>query len=621
MDCTEEELAKTNVFQLNILVPLIEMFDVYLSLEQKLSPDEFCIFLFVKEKSKEQCKLDFNPVRERFNNWKEIKGLPISLQNVIVDLFMNIARFVIFLESISKDYLEKQNSCNCSDLHQVIVFVYILSYRIFNLFFEDSIECFVHFKVKKILSLVKYLLHAETPNLFYQNGCLIFEEDFVDQKLVLPFLEATPCLEKLQEHLKEHIRNMKPPKKELTVPLSMNVLNRPRPPLKVPPSSPEDLSATKFAREVPRTNYLKPLTQSKLESLRATNKLKAMNLLKDANENAPSCFRRRKDPARRIEEVKPKRTFLRKSLPIFKPVEVKQTAASTLRECARVVSDEEKEIKKLKALTEGGFDPSTILKIEEEKRQQQREEELLRIKEKHLLALLSREGAFIAKQSLLNDVKAQAENVRKEKQEIYEKLEKWRQNHNKEMMEIVERCREMEQASREAFNTMIDEKKQKAAEISEKSRQLKAQLAKRREEETRRKVKLIQEIKTIQSLRQLPFKDFDPTESSGLGLLCEMSLAELKERLFWMRMKLDEDTKDRRFAILRERERQKNLIEDTRRALEEYKASKRAPSTIRSKSQLRQPEPVSSSKVDALQKKLEERRALRMQQEAACDSK
>lgn len=65
--------------------------------------------------------------------------------------------------------------------------------------------------------------------------------------------------------------------------------------------------------------------------------------------------------------------------------------------------------------------------------------------------------------------------------------------------------------------------------MTEESRQLKAQLVKQREEETRRKIKLIQEIKTLQSLRALPsIKDFDPTESSGLGLLCEMSLAEVR---------------------------------------------------------------------------------------------
>ncbi|KAF3424299.1 hypothetical protein E2986_10897 [Frieseomelitta varia] len=41
-----------------------------------------------------------------------------------------------------------------------------------------------------------------------------------------------------------------------------------------------------------------------------------------------------------------------------------------------------------------------------------------------------------------------------------------------------------------------------------------------------------------------------------------------------MKMKLDEEIKNRKFVIHRERERQKNLINDTREALEKYKASK-----------------------------------------------
>ncbi|XP_061933741.1 uncharacterized protein LOC133666504 [Apis cerana] len=94
-------------------------------------------------------------------------------------------------------------------------------------------------------------------------------------------------------------------------------------------------------------------------------------------------------------------------------------------------------------------------------------------------------------------------------------------------MEMVEKCREIEQASRIAFNIMIDEKKQKAAEVTKESRQLKTQLIKQRENEIQRKIKLIQEIRTIQSLRELPFKDFDPTETNGFGLLCEMSLMEV----------------------------------------------------------------------------------------------
>lgn len=74
----------------------------------------------------------------------------------------------------------------------------------------------------------------------------------------------------------------------------------------------------KFTRQIPKTNYLKPSTERKLKLLSATNKMNAMRLLKDANENAPSCFYRRKDSDNSIEKEKPKATFVRKSVPKFK---------------------------------------------------------------------------------------------------------------------------------------------------------------------------------------------------------------------------------------------------------------------------------------------------------------
>lgn len=129
---------------------------------------------------------------------------------------------------------------------------------------------------------------------------------------------------------------------------------------------------------------------------------------------------------------------------------------------------------------------------------------------------------------------------------------------------------------------------------------------------------MIQEIKTIQSLRALPLKDFDPTETSGLGLFCEMSLAELRERLFWMKMKLNEEMENRKAVVSRERERQKNLIEDTRKALEEYKASRRVAPSFKPQ---QQSAPVTSVEIEALRKKLEERRAFRVQEDVTRGSK
>ncbi|XP_076384410.1 uncharacterized protein LOC143262932 isoform X3 [Megalopta genalis] len=337
-----------------------------------------------------------------------------------------------------------------------MVFLYILAYQVCNLYFEDSVECFDYFKFRKVFFMVSYLLHSETPSVFHRIGCFDFDEDFVEQRLILPLLEATPCLEKLHKNLKGAIETGKHRTKKVTVSVFMNVLNHPKRAAGPPPGTSEDLAVQRFARNVPRT-----------ATLQAANKSHGIRLLNDANMNVPKLLLReeRSTEAKLQEKMRPE--SLRKPIPTFK------------------------------------------------------------------------------------------------KQELSEKLEKWKEKHNKEMAEVVERCRIIEQNFRDAFDAMIDEKRQKAAEVSEESRQLKAQLAKQREEEIQKKIRLIQEIKTIQSLRTLPYKDFDPTESSGLGLLCEMSLAELKERLFWMKMKLNEEIENRKCIVSRERERQKTMIKDT----------------------------------------------------------
>ncbi|KAG7211443.1 hypothetical protein KM043_010728 [Ampulex compressa] len=407
---------------------------------------------------------------------------------------------------------------------------------------------------------------------------------------------ASKYIMELRDTLREENRQSKKIRMKLTVPMHVNVLNRPKKLPPVPPSTPE------------------PLTEEKLESLRTINRLQALSLLEDANKNAPNCSKQRETSSTLAKNSEPAKFYVRKSFPHFKPVKVKHTAASILRECARIANDEEKEVKKLKELAEGGSDPSTVSKLEEEARRLRREEEMRKIQEKHLRSLLAREDAFIAKQSVLNDVKHQAQLVRKEKQELYERLEKWRQEHNREMMEIVEKCREVVQASREAFNSMVDEKRQKAAEIAKESRQLKLELDQHREREIQRKIRLIQEIKTIQALRRLPLKDFDPAESSGLGLLCEMSLTQLKERLLWTKGRMQEEIESRKISIRRERERQKRLIECGERALEKYKSRGR---DVSSSGEGENFSVITSPEIQALRKKLEECRATRLQKQGA----
>ncbi|KAL6261572.1 hypothetical protein P5V15_006658 [Pogonomyrmex californicus] len=118
---------------------------------------------------------------------------------------------------------------------------------------------------------------------------------------------------------------------------------------------------------------------------------------------------------------------------------------------------------------------------------------------------------------------------------------------------------------------MVDEKRKRAAEISEESRQLKLILIKQKEEDARRKTHLVQEIKTLQTSRLKQIKSYDPTKSSGLGFLCEMSLTELKEQLLSTKIKQNEEIARRNMLVRQECERRKNLMKNCQQVLERHK--------------------------------------------------
>lgn len=79
----------------------MEMLDVYASFKQELSPDEFCIRLFVNEGSREKCNPHHDPVMERFRNIEELKvkfkeiSLPKSLTEQVYEYvgFLRVCQF------------------------------------------------------------------------------------------------------------------------------------------------------------------------------------------------------------------------------------------------------------------------------------------------------------------------------------------------------------------------------------------------------------------------------------------------------------------------------------------------------------------------------------------------
>lgn len=77
----------------------------------------------------------------------------------------------------------------------------------------------------------------------------------------------------------------------------------------------------KSPRKIPNSTYFSSFIEERLNILREANKYQALRLLREANENAPACSRKRETKLIEVEqEIEKHDSCRRKRLPIFKVI-------------------------------------------------------------------------------------------------------------------------------------------------------------------------------------------------------------------------------------------------------------------------------------------------------------
>lgn len=92
-----------------------------------------------------------------------------------------------------------------------------------------------------------------------------------------------------------------------------------------------------------------------------------------------------------------------------------------------------------------------------------------------------------------------------------------------------------------------------------------------REEELQKKIQLIKEIKALQALGEIKKKQHNIQHTANLGLLCEMSTAELKERLFLLRIEFQEELEKRRAEIKMKKDCRKEVLNSYQELIESHR--------------------------------------------------
>lgn len=81
--------------------------------------------------------------------------------------------------------------------------------------------------------------------------------------------------------------------------------------------------------------------------------------------------------------------------------------------------------------------------------------------------------------------------------------------------------------------------------------------------EHQRKQELIRQIRELEKIPIVRTKGFDPTEAGGHGLLEEMSIAELRERIEFNKRQMEQDTEKKRQDNLDRKDKEASELLET----------------------------------------------------------
>ncbi|XP_064630388.1 cilia- and flagella-associated protein 99-like [Lineus longissimus] len=455
-----------------------------------------------------------------------------------------------------------------------------------------------------------------------------YDPVFVQCTLLSPIIQCLPEAAELIQHLEDRINNKVKPKKPTIATTESKPFNLTQPkPRGVP--VPEPIPTLKPHNPVPETLYLPPKEQEVLTKQREINRRKAEDRLMSASKDQFACANPGKSDKtmeriqRIMQEEEDKLDFNRPKandvpLNFGTGVPIKLNTAAILREGRLYQKKEEDEIRKLERLEAGARDPSNFLKWQSGMRQKDLDEQLAEIERRRLEGKLSHEEAILARQNLIKENKQKVLEMKEETKQMFQEFLEQKFAEEQEMRQLVEDVMEGHQNAKEAKKKLQEYKSKIVQEVQEESKELMKQALEEAEAEMRKKMELIHEIRAMEAVPVIRMKLVDLTETAGYGLLSEMSIAELRERLSILKVNTETMEEEKRDDILAEKEAKDQKLMDTLETISRHRTekSKAAAKKLEDHKKNRNAKPeIKDPKLIELQRKLDEKKAERLREQ------
>ncbi|CAH3117094.1 unnamed protein product [Porites lobata] len=570
----------------------------------------------------------FNPrihgVLEHLNSCLATKqGLEESDESFITEVYSGCVQYSSILKVVvDAFYAEVGKTSLRSERNVYTVLAYLALYRIDELGIAHFRKFVLSYEANKMHRFFSFFFNEENIKTWMKNEwCKHYEHSYVQTTLVSPLLRWMPEFLDLVAELGDKLANKQKPRrpKPATGYQNFRISNGTR-------SShlfPESLNPFNLTNVVPQSTYRAPVEEDVIAKIREENRRRAEEELIRSSARQPACASAEKsDKAKRrmrriIDEENSKLQFNKakaQEMPSTTGgnIPIKLNAATIMREGALFQKKEEEELKKLLEYEKGGRDASEFLKWQETTRKKDLDEKLAEIERRRLEGKLSYEEAILARQTMIKENQQRVMEMKEETKEMMQKHLEKKSKEGEEMRKLVEQTMMEHENTKEARRKLQEYKQKLVQEVSKESQELMRKALEEAEEEMRQRVALIAKIRAIESVPVIRFKHVDLTESSGAGLLNEMSVAELRERLALLKIAEKEEEEDKRDSILKSKVEKDQHLMDTLETIAKHRAQKGKEAAVQLE-QKRRPvkTEVKDPKLQELQEKLEAKKAER----------
>ncbi|XP_061186311.1 cilia- and flagella-associated protein 99-like isoform X2 [Saccostrea echinata] len=575
---------------------------------------------------------DMQSVEEHVNKYlKNNQIYDDSDQTFIVEVFSECVRYANLMQVVLDGFYAKDGKKTLrSEQNLYTVVCYLALFRLDELGMAHFRKFVASQDINRMYRFLNFFLDEKNLLSWIRDGWeKYYEHVFVESNMISSIQRWMPELQEMIGQMKDKIANrLKPKRKNLpTTETKPFNITQPRP-RSIP--IPEPIPKLAKHKPAPKTLYSEPREFDKIKKSKESNRRIAEERLMEASRIQFACANPEKSQKTKeilnniISEEEAKLEFEKHRAnrpPSFlsREVPIKMTTATILREGNLYRKKEAEEIRKWENLEAGAKDASDFLKWQSEMRQKDLEEELAEIERRRLQGKLSHEEAILARQDLILENKQKVRNMKEETKKMMQEYLQKKFSEEKEVRQLVEDTMQGHKNAKEATKKLQEYKRKIVQEVNEESKELMKQALEEAEEEMRRRMELIHQIRAMEAVPIIRQKFVDLTATSGHGLLSEMSIAELRERVALLKTAEKETEEQRRDEILTAKQEKDQMLLETLETISKHRLEQTKSAAVRfeckKKGLIPKKPEIKDPKLQELEKKLEERKAQRKKEQ------